>query len=200
MLEAADEWPGLVLTDLQMPGLSGTALARRLRESSATVRLLAMSGSLPADGALECFDGFLRKPFSMAALAAAIAATAKVAEQRAVNASATPPSPPVLDSEVYRKLESAMKPEKLTQLYTLCLEDVRRRVGAMRIAADSGDDRTYRRAAHAIKGGCGMVGALELQSIAASEENAGIPANHVATLHEFLKATQRLEGMLVRKQ
>jgi HPt (histidine-containing phosphotransfer) domain-containing protein len=70
----------------------------------------------------------------------------------------------------------------------------------MRSSASAGDDAAYRREAHAIKGGCGLVGALELQSIAASEENAGITANHVATLDEILAAAERLKRMLVAQR
>jgi HPt (histidine-containing phosphotransfer) domain-containing protein len=102
----------------------------------------------------------------------------------------------VLDEEVHRKLQAAMNPEKLAQLYSLCLSDVRRRVGIMRTAASTGDDATYRKEAHAIKGGCGMVGATELQAIAATGETAGISANHVVSLDEFLQAADRLERML----
>ena len=192
-LEATVATPGLVLVDLQMPGLSGTALADRLREICRdTTRLLAMSASTPPEGFLAGFDGFLRKPFSMDALYASFDAEASASHD-----TQSPQNSPVLDLNIYRKLEAAMSAEKLAQLYTLCLNDVERRVAVMREAAETCDDETYRREAHAIKGGCGLVGALELQSIAATEEKAGITANHVATLTEFSLACKRLERMLV---
>jgi HPt (histidine-containing phosphotransfer) domain-containing protein len=68
----------------------------------------------------------------------------------------------------------------------------------MERAASQGDDAAYRREAHAIKGGCGMVGAKELQKLATSMEEQGIDAtNHVATHEEFVLAVERLRRILV---
>lgn len=193
-LSDAEVQPDLVLADLQMPGISGHALAEKIRAMRPTLRLLAISGSTPPKEVLQRYDGFLLKPFNMQQLATFIASSH---DHRTVeNAPVEAHGAHVLDNETYRNLSAAMKPEKLSQLYMLCINDVRRRITTMRIAADSGDDAAYRREAHAIRGGCGMVGAVELQTIAASGEKTGIPANHVATLHEFLKAAERLERML----
>jgi len=90
-----------------------------------------------------------------------------------------------------------MKPERVNQLYAFCLTDTKKRVAAMREAAVRGDDSTYRREAHAIKGGTGMVGAVELQTIASTMEDRGITADYVATLDEFLVACDRVERMLL---
>jgi CheY-like chemotaxis protein len=186
--------PDLVLTDLQMPGISGSALAHKLRQTGYAALLFAMSGSQPEDDVLGSFDGFLLKPFAMDAVASAVEGSSQVLKDRA------PSDVNALDLETYRKLQTSMKPEKLAQLYKLCLSDVKKRVATMRRAAAEGDDATYRREAHSIKGGCGLVGAIELQTIAASGENHGIVANHVATLDEFLVACERLERMLVANQ
>ena len=67
----------------------------------------------------------------------------------------------------------------------------------MQRAASKGDDAAYKREAHAIKGGCGMVGALELQTLATSTERRGLSDDHVASLNEFVLACERLRGMLV---
>ncbi len=186
----------VVLADLQMPGSSGSALAYSLRASSHAPRLLlAMSGTEPAADQIAGYDNFLLKPFSMETLSAAI--TSNVPAKADTIGAATHP---ILDMETYNKLKAAMKSEKLEQLYALCLDDVTRRVAAMRASASAGDDTAYRHEAHAIKGGCGMVGARELQTIAASEENAGLSANHVATLNEIAAALERLKRMLVAQQ
>jgi HPt (histidine-containing phosphotransfer) domain-containing protein len=68
---------------------------------------------------------------------------------------------------------------------------------SMRQAGLEGDDAAYRTAAHAIKGSCGMVGALELQRLATSMEEQGLSDDHVASLNEFVLACERLRGMLV---
>jgi CheY-like chemotaxis protein/HPt (histidine-containing phosphotransfer) domain-containing protein len=65
----------LVLTDMQLPGISGAALARGLREAcGASTLLLAISGSQPAAETVAHFDGFLLKPFQMEEVAAALKA------------------------------------------------------------------------------------------------------------------------------
>jgi CheY-like chemotaxis protein/HPt (histidine-containing phosphotransfer) domain-containing protein len=192
-LDGTAAMPYLVLVDLQMPGLSGNVLAHRLRELCPdTTRVLAMSASTPPGDPLAAFDGFLRKPFNVNLLYASLEQKSSASQDRE-----SPKNSPALDLNTYHKLESAMSAEKLRQLYALCLNDVERRVALMRVAAEKNDDDTYRREAHAIKGGCGLVGALELQSIAANEEKLGITANHVATLSEIPLACKRLEGMLI---
>jgi HPt (histidine-containing phosphotransfer) domain-containing protein len=70
----------------------------------------------------------------------------------------------------------------------------------MRQAAFDGDDAAYKREAHAIKGGCGMVGALELQTLATSMERRGLSDDHVASLKEFMVACKRLRGMLIARE
>jgi CheY-like chemotaxis protein len=192
-LEAIDDWrPAVVLTDLQMPGIAGGELARQLRSlCGARTVLLAMSGSEPGEIVLRKFDGFLLKPFMMEALAAAIAGNFD--ENKAVRRDV-----PALDEGVYRKLAGSMRRERLEQLYALCLSDAETRIAGMRRAADSGDDDAYRREAHAVKGGCGMVGAVELQTLATSMEKRGLGnANHVASLDEFILACERLRRILI---
>jgi CheY-like chemotaxis protein/HPt (histidine-containing phosphotransfer) domain-containing protein len=188
--------PEVILTDLQMPGISGGELARQLRNlCGSTTRLLVMSASVPEDGAEREFDGFLRKPFTMETFAAAISG-AKSGAAKASNGK----TDGVLDERVYRKLAGSMRPSQLVQLYAMCLADAEGRLAGMRRAAADGDDLTYKREAHAIKGGCGMVGALELQTLATSMEEHGLRDDHVASLEEFLVACERLRGMLVAIQ
>ncbi len=86
------------------------------------------------------------------------------------------------------------------QLYSLTLTDTENRLREMRLAASNGDDVTYKREAHAIKGGCGMVGAIELQTLATSMETKGLSDDHVVSLKEFLAAYERLRGMLIARE
>jgi CheY-like chemotaxis protein len=191
--------PGVVLADMQMPGVTGGELAVRLREAcgGGTV-LLAMSGSEPEEAERREFDGFLLKPFSMEALAGAIAGGEVV--RRGDRGGEEGQEGEVLDEIVYRKLAGAMRSERLEQLFALCLTDAERRVAGMRQAASNGDDATYRREAHAIKGGCGMVGAVKLQTLATSMETRGLDdTNHVASLDEFMMACEGLRRILVAR-
>jgi len=80
--------PGLVLADAQMPGLTGAPLADELRHvCPAETLLLAMSGSQPPQQAIESFDGFLPKPFTMEQIAATLEA-----HKRTSGAPNTPPT------------------------------------------------------------------------------------------------------------
>jgi len=183
--------PDAVLADLQMPGIRGADLALGLRRACAS-RLIAISASPSSAGELEGYDAFLLKPFSAHALAGVLAGNSAPAPNQPIRQNVT-----VLDQTVYDKLASSMRPELLEQLYALCLADAKKRVATMREAAARGDDSSYRREAHAIKGGTGMVGAVELQTIASTMEDRGIPANYLATLDEFLIACDRVERMLL---
>jgi CheY-like chemotaxis protein len=188
--------PEVVLADMQMPGTAGDELARQLRGlCGAGTLLLAMSGSELEDGTGREFDGFLLKPFTMETLAGAISGGS--ARGRGVAGGA---SGAVLDEVVYAKLVASMRRSRLEELYALCLKDAETRVGRMRRATSEGDDAAYRKEAHAIKGGCGMVGAVELQRLATSMEERGLCDDDVATLNEFMVACERLRRILVARE
>ena len=186
--------PQVILTDLQMPGMAGNELARSLRTlCGSSTTILAMSASAPEDDSALDFDGFLLKPFTMESFAAALAGATPEPE---VNGKASNTS--VLDESVYRKLTGSMRAPQLEQLYALCLSDVDSRITKMHLAASSGDNATYRAEAHAIKGSCGMVGALELQTLATSMEKHGLTGDYVVSFKEFLVAAQRLRRILIQ--
>lgn len=185
--------PAVVLTDMQMPGTRGEELARQLRGAAgAGTMLLAMSGSQPEESDLHGFDGFLLKPFTMEQLRTAIEGGALQSADAATAGA--------LNEDVYRKLVASMSAVQLEKLYAMCLDDSEKRIAEMLRAATRSDDAAYRKEAHAIKGGCGMVGAAELQSLATSMETKGIEANHVATLDEFVVASKRLRRILFARR
>jgi CheY-like chemotaxis protein len=183
--------PDAVLTDMQMPGVSGSQLATELRTVVGShTRILAISGSEVKRELLTGFDGFLKKPFDLPALAAMLAGDTPVPEFKE-------PDKAVLDEKTYEKLQASMKREGLESLYAFFMEDVRNRIQQMRSAADRGDDTEFRRQAHTIKGGSGMVGALELQDFAASLEAGGIEL--VSEIDHLFAITKRLEVILVQR-
>jgi CheY-like chemotaxis protein len=193
-LQTARPLPEVVLADLQMPGTTGKELARRVRSlCSPATTILAMSASEPEGEAAQEFDGLLLKPFTIEEFAAAIARAKPVQKSRSTDAT-------VLDEAVYRRLAGSMRPSQMEKLYQLCLTDAEARLTSMRQAASNGDDAAYKREAHAIKGGCGMVGALELQTLATSMERRGLSDDHVASLKEFMVACERLRGMLIARE
>jgi CheY-like chemotaxis protein len=188
--------PEVVLTDIQMPGIAGDELAQQLRSlCGAGTLLLAMSGSGLEDGVGRNFDGFLLKPFTMEMLTATISGGLIREENDSTDADGF-----VLDEDVYAKLAGSMRTSQLEQLYELCRKDAAVRVERMRRAASTGDDAAYRKEAHALKGGCGMVGAVELQRLATSMEERGLRDDDVATLEEFVVASERLRRILVARK
>jgi CheY-like chemotaxis protein/HPt (histidine-containing phosphotransfer) domain-containing protein len=192
-LQKTHSLPQVILTDLQMPGTIGQELVRGLRgQCGPATTLLAMSASVPDDELSREFDGFLQKPFTMEALAAAIDSRTPAAARASKNQSVV-----VLDEVVYRRLSESMRPSRLEQLYALCLTDAEARLAKMSQVASNGDEATYKKEAHAIKGSCGMVGATELQTLATFMEERGLRDDHVASHNEFMLACERLRGMLI---
>ena len=194
--------PDAVLTDLQMPGLSGLELSRQLRVTadaagSPDMLVLAMSANHPDENLSRGFDGFLLKPFTMSQLAQVIDLHAAQAPAETPNGISPGDS---LDEAVYLRLAGSMPAAQLQQLYALCLDDAEARIGRMRVAAAAGNEPGFRKEAHTIKGGCGIVGAVELHRLSNAAEEYGIdPANHVASLDEMLMACERLRRILVAR-
>jgi CheY-like chemotaxis protein len=224
-LRRAAEPPSLILSDLQMPGISGPALAAELRNACGPATLLlAISGSQPPAAAVSGFDGFLLKPFKTSAIAASLAAAKSGAP-----ASSPSPSPasytnmdspkasttlsstatlddisaaPILNDTIYQQLARAMPAAQLLEMYTLCVDDARSRIARMRTLATQHDSARFVREAHAIKGSCGMLGATEMHSMATVLEREGLesvdPADphEVNSLDELSAACDRLERIL----
>jgi CheY-like chemotaxis protein len=185
-----------ILSDMQMPGISGEALANKLRETCGDhTTLIAMSGSAVPPERTAAFDGFLLKPFTIDDLCEALDGEFP---QELSRASAPDPAlDGVLNRIVYESFSKSLTAEQLDQLYTMSLDDADRRIGQMQEAVALDDDGAYRRAAHSIKGGCGMVGATQLARIAAVMEDAGLAnVDEKDPLLQFLDASARLRRIL----
>ena len=192
---ATHEPPHAVLVDMQMPGTSGDALAQRLRSACGpATTLVAMSATVRADSPTRAFDAFLLKPFKMEELKAVLGG--KNSQQKA-----TPPPVAALSDATYQSLAQSMPADQLLALYMMCLDDADRRIDTMRVASASGDLDTFRRAAHSIKGGCGMVGALECAALAAKMEDHPMPdVGDVSSFEGFLEASARVRRILIAQE
>jgi len=225
-LRSVSSSPDLILSDMQMPGTTGSALAAELRAMTGrdTV-LLAMSGSQPPEDAISHFDGFLMKPFKVEQLAqtldrvrshrsqsSARRPSGKVIPISSVSAAvATPPaehvpatiSPevPVVNATIYEQLSRTLPAQQLNEMYTLCINDARERIRRMRGSVEQHDADRFVREAHAIKGSAGMLGATQLHTIASDLETRGLEpgasiSEAVNSLDELSAACDRLERML----
>ncbi len=207
--------PEVVLTDLQMPGISGAELAGALKNVlPANVPVIAMSGSdsrPPGTPAVAPagFDGFLLKPFSVSDLREAILSVGQegvpgVSSSSERTAPSGEPGIPAINEEIFGKLQELMPPSQLGQMYELCIADSRKRLDAMRELQASADDEGYRREAHAIKGGAGMIGAAEIYDLSATAERDGLGGSAgtsgvTALLDQLSRAAERLERILVER-
>jgi CheY-like chemotaxis protein len=196
--------PSVVLTDLKMPGLSHSELAARLRSVCASsTALLAMSASGPEEGEINGFDAFLRKPFSIAGYnnsveqARSQSRLATPSETRPEASKPDSSSDPALDEAIFSKLGTTMIGAQILEIYTMCLDDAAIRAQRMLSAAAVNDAVTFVREAHAVKGGCGMLGATELYSLAGRMEAGGLGC--FPLLHDFGAAIERLRRILVER-
>jgi len=191
--------PDFVLMDMQMPGISGEELGRRLRElCGASMQLIAMSGSRSEEGESRSFDAFLLKPFSMAEFAKIPEKIHGRSSQELSQAGLDAVSPEeVLDLRIFKAFEAVVGKEPLRELYGLCLRDVGKQLALIRAAAAASDEDGFRKSAHVIKGSLGMLGARELQRMCGLLEEIGLTDAYAATLADFPAALERLRGMLI---
>jgi CheY-like chemotaxis protein len=185
--------PGVILMDVQLPGLSGNELIAELRaRSGAPIYLISASEARPGVVA----DGYLRKPFDADSLRSLM-------EGRKPKAgiSFLDPQQPVISAETLAKFRKMMPEPAVREIYSALVADLDARIPALEAAIAKKDTGEVRRIGHAIKGGCGMAGALQaarlgalLESAAAGQDNQ--LDNSAALLHDLRAAAQGLERML----
>jgi CheY-like chemotaxis protein len=188
--------PGAILMDAQMPGLSGTELIAKLRSRTDT-RIYAISGSNAPPEVANAADGFLLKPFNAENLRKLIDGYQPETPPTLLN-----PNEPVVSADVLAQLRKVMPESAVRQIYSAVVSDLSARIEALGAAIAKGDAAEIRRIGHAIKGGCGMAGALQAARVGALLE--ATPANskdnqldNSALLLSDLRAAARgLERML----
>ena len=189
----------VVLSDLQMPGLHGPALAERMRALPGfALPLLAMSGSQPEAARYAGFDGFLLKPFTPEQFSSAL--DGPDVHGDTVELAAAADEVAVLDETTFTQLESMMRPAQLSEVFGLALGELLKHCDRMREALDRGDTAELQASAHAMKGGFSILGAVEMRSLGARlEAGTGTAADQAATLREIPLAAERLRRMLTSR-
>jgi len=188
--------PDVILMDAHMPGLSGARLIGELRARSQAA-VIAISASAAPDAVESAADGFLLKPFGSEELHRLLD------DREAQTRPATPqpePDLPVIGPETLAQLRGLMPPAAVRQIYAALVDDLQLRIPALQAAVVAANLPEIRRIAHAIKGGCGMAGALQIAGIAARLE-ALKPASYqleavTPLLAELRSAAMSLERML----
>jgi CheY-like chemotaxis protein len=204
LLEASVCTPDAILMDAQMPGLSGAPLIAALRARS-QAKVFAISGSSAPEEVAAAADGFLQKPFVAEELRRALR------EQSESTGSGTAPlepfsdpadGEPVLSATILEQLRSMMPEAAVKEIYATVVADLTARQTALEQALAAGNEAEVRRIGHAIKGGCGMTGAMQAARLGARLEafSTGLGGDELgdhATLPQALHAaTADLERML----
>ena len=192
----------VILSDVHMPGLQGKALADTLRSAAGQKTVvLGMSGSEPSQEVRAAFDGFLFKPFGVQLLRDTVVAATehRLAISQDVIALQSPPliHGEALDDKIFSSLMRMISSAQLGQLFAMALKDIEKRHERILFAARQDDLVTAQREAHAIKGSCGMIGAAELQSLAAAIEGGN--TINMTAIEEIPAACLRLQRVLESK-
>jgi CheY-like chemotaxis protein len=193
--------PDVILMDSQMPGLSGTQLIGELRARS-SARIYVVSGSNPPAELTAAADGFLLKPFSADAFHKLLEGDKPEAAATPVNTDYLWANEPVVSPETLAQLRKLMSEAGVRQIYQVVVTDLARRIDALAAAMAKGDGAEVRRIGHAIKGGCGMAGALQAARLGALLESWHNTSgdnqldNSAVLLSDLRSATQRLQNML----
>lgn len=196
MLAKATFRPGVILMDAQMPGLSGVYLIAALRSHS-RARIYVVSGSNVQAELADAADGFLLKPFSVEALRKLIEGY-----QPETVSSLLDPNEPVVSVEVLSQLRKVMPESAVRQIYSVVVADLATRIDALAAAITKSDTGEIRRIGHAIKGGCGMAGAIQAARLGALLELVTLDwkdnqlDNSAILLSDLRAAAQGLKRML----
>jgi CheY-like chemotaxis protein len=193
--------PEVILSDLQMPGLSGPNLARSLRAACrVSLRVIAMTAT-PQANTPDGFDALLVKPFPPSALRTVCTDLQAFGTTPDANTnSSSAQKAQTISSEVLERLKRQMPAERLRAFFEFALDDAEGRVARIRDAAGAADDARIRSEAHALKGSCGMIGAVHLRDLAAAVEQEGSPdAAQIASasFQDFDSAIADIRHMLV---
>ncbi len=171
--------PEVILMDAQMPDLSGTHLIEQLRSHS-HARIFAISGSNPPDDVIAAADGFLLKPFTPENLGKLLEKKRPAPPSSRTSISATTSGPssakpysalPVVDPQILAQLREMMSEPAVRQIYAAIVADLARRITLLEAAIVNKDLTEIRRIGHAIKGGCGMAGALQAARVGTELES-----------------------------
>jgi CheY-like chemotaxis protein len=194
--------PGIILMDAQMPGVSGVDLVRELRAAASPAPIYIVSGSRPSENLVEAADGLLLKPFSVGALRGLLN-HGRPDRAPGAERSYLDPDDPVLNPEVLGQLRQLMSTEGVKEIYQAMVADLGRRIEALEAAIDRRDAAEIGRLGHAIKGGCGMAGAVQAARLGALLENVSSHApeddsfdDSRALLKDLRAAALAIEHML----
>jgi len=195
MLQTGAVTPGVVLLDTQLPGLAGAELIAKLRAFGLD-EIVLISGSTPPDDLIAAADGFLLKPFGPEDLQKLLGQhKPKIAQEPIPDAEEM-----VINPTTVAQFRQLMTEATVREIYATMISDLNKRLVALEKAIAARDSEEVRRIGHAIKGGCGMAGAVQAAHLGAFLETRSDQLDNCANaLQQLYSATHRLERMLEKE-
>jgi CheY-like chemotaxis protein len=157
---------GSILMDMHTPGESGFALAKRIRSTLPSFRLIAISASHSRPEELGPFHAFLLKPIDEPMLKAVLGG-----EYHDDSHDSATPERNAISESTFSKFAATMSAASLNELYAAYFADTRRRLATLQSA--SAELAAQRAAAHAVKGASAMLGLTRAAAAAAAFESCG---------------------------
>jgi CheY-like chemotaxis protein len=188
----------LALVALHLPDQPGLSLARRLRGAPGPVGAMPiiLFGDAwdPEPVLRSCreagLDGYLPKPISIGRLVSSIRDLIhRVPPPPPAGDLAVTPTPPPIALAHFTSFTDG-DPQLERELSSLYLATADLYLGEMRAGA-AGGDGNWSRAAHALKGASGNIGAVEVARLAAGAEAAPPDPERLAALETALEAVRR---------
>lgn len=180
----------LLITDLNMPGLSGLQLLYKLRELGLSLPVLIISASEHDSdgmrGRIEREKAHLLAPYSTAEVrqsALSLLRGEPLAPSPQPHRSRTKKP---LDKEAVAKLEAVGGKALVQRVVGMFLHKTPANLVQLRECIEQGDAHTIERTAHTVKGSAGMLGALHVQHAAKNLEIAAA-AGEAAKFAECLR-------------
>lgn len=185
--------PSGILLDAHLPGIRGIALIAALR-SLTPAPILLISASEVAAELRSAADAFLLKPVEPEQILAALHSLeaqcdSSHSEPAAIRDEAGIPYLAIIDPAMLEKLRTRMKPAALRAIYQALADDLAQRLVALDLALRDADHGQVTAIAHAIKGGCAMLGVSAARDAASSLETSTTGEHwqrDFATLHAAL--------------
>ncbi|WP_368367541.1 ATP-binding protein [Paraburkholderia youngii] len=150
----------LVMTDINMPGMDGYALARCLRAQSSTVPIIAITAHVAAEVRAQCtqagIDEVLLKPVLLDTMDATVRRLVDEAAKRPAN-----------DTVTRRDISQGPLPEHIHAAMSQALKDSLRELHA---AIELGDMKTVLAQLHAVRGSFAMIQETEVATACAQME------------------------------
>ncbi|APA87329.1 response regulator [Paraburkholderia sprentiae WSM5005] len=150
----------LVMTDINMPGMDGYALARCLRDQSATVPIIAITAHVAAEERARCtkagIDEVLLKPVLLGIMDATVRRLVSEAGKR-----------PATDTAAGRDISHGPLPEAI---HAAMIQGLRESLEALSVALDLGDMKAVLAHLHSVRGSFAMIQEAEVANACARME------------------------------